>query len=35
MRDLCRDGRIEKIDLEEIGLEGLGWIFLAYDRDQW
>jgi hypothetical protein len=24
-----------KIDLREIGLDGMGWIDLAQDRDQW
>jgi hypothetical protein len=23
------------MNLQEIGLEGMGWIFLVEDRDQW
>jgi hypothetical protein len=24
-----------KMDLREIGLDGMDWIYMAHDRDQW
>jgi hypothetical protein len=31
----CRWGDNIKMDLKEIGLDGMDWIHLAQDRDQW
>jgi hypothetical protein len=33
-RALRREGNI-RMDLREIGLEGVDWMHLAQDRDQW
>jgi len=34
VEDLGIDGNI-KIDLQEVGWEGMDWIDLAQDRDRW
>jgi hypothetical protein len=34
-RPRCRWVDNIKIDLREIGLDGMDWIYLAQDRDQW
>jgi hypothetical protein len=33
--DLGIDRKIIRMDLREIGWEGVDWIHLAQDRDQW
>jgi hypothetical protein len=33
--DLGVGGRITKLDLREIGIDGTNWIWLAQDRVQW
>ena len=35
MEDLGVDGKKIKLDLQEVGCEGLDWIELAQDRDSW
>jgi hypothetical protein len=34
-RSRCRWVDDIKTDLREIGWDGMGWIYLAQDRDQW
>jgi hypothetical protein len=31
----CSGGRNIKMDLREVGWDGMDWIHLAQDRDQW
>jgi hypothetical protein len=35
LEDLGVDGRILKLDLEKIGMDGVVWIHVARDRDMW
>jgi len=35
LEDLGLSGKIIQMDLREIGWEGVDWLHLAEDRDQW
>jgi len=35
LEDTCVDGRIIKMDLQEVGCDSMDWIKLAQDRDSW
>jgi hypothetical protein len=35
LKDLGVDGRVINTDLQELGCEGMDWIYLAEDKKRW